>query len=254
MRSGKDAMLKAVFGFAIAAGLGQPVVAQQVPDGFSVGALGITGTNPYAGEDRFGVVVPLLGFKRGKFSINTGDGASLNVITRDGVDVAAIIAPRFAPFSAGDSTALAGMNRNFSVDGGVTLGFAATDRINIDLRAVTEVTDEHGGQEVSIEASSLITLGRVPMLLGGGAVWQSADLAEYVYGVRGSEAAGGRPAYAPGAAVVPFVTLGTMYPINDQTRIFGGVKAEFLPQALSNSPIIDESVVTSLTLGVSFGF
>jgi outer membrane protein len=247
-------MLKSVLGFAIALGTGHAAVAQQAPDGFTVGALGITGTSPYVGQDRVGVVVPLLGFKRGTFSMNTGKGASLGLITRDGLDVAAIIAPRFTPFNADDSAALAGMNRNFSVDGGVTLGFAATDRINIDLRAVTEVTGEHGGQEVSVEASSLITLGRVPMLLSGGAVWQSADLAEYVYGVRGSEAAAGRPAYAPGAAVVPFVTLGTMYPINDQTRVFGGVKAEFLPQAVTGSPIIDESVVTSLTLGVSFGF
>jgi outer membrane scaffolding protein for murein synthesis (MipA/OmpV family) len=48
--------------------------------------------------------------------------------------------------------------------------------------------------------------------------------------------------------------VGTMYPINERTRIFGSVKAEFLPGGITDSPIIDSGVVTSLTLGVSFGF
>ncbi len=228
--------------------------AQGAPDGFTIGALGIASTSPYVGEDVSTVVVPLLAWKQGNLSISTGDGLKLGVLDRDALSFSALVAPRFPPFDGGNSGPLAGMDRGFTVDAGVLAEFAPTEGTKFSLRAVTEATREHGGQEVTLAAQSRVAIAGIPMLLGGGAKWQSSGLSEYVYGVPASDAAAGRPAYAPGATVVPYLSVGTMYPINAQTRVFGSIKAEFLPDAVTDSPIIDSGVVTSLAVGVSFGF
>lgn len=227
--------------------------AQGAPDGFTIGALGIASSSPYAGEDISTVVVPLVAWKQGNLSIST-EGLRLGVFDRDALTVSALVAPRFAPFDGGGAGPLAGMDRGITADAGVLAEYALAEGTKLSLRAVTEVTGEHGGQEVTLGAQSRVAIAGIPMLLGGGAKWQSSGLSDYVYGVPASEAAAGRPAYAPGAAVVPYLSVGTMYPINAQTRIFGTIKTEFLPDTVTGSPIIDDSVVTSLAIGVSFGF
>ena len=227
--------------------------AQGAPDGFTIGALGIASSSPYAGEGASTAVVPLLAWKQGNLSIST-EGLRLGVFDRDALALSALVALRFAPFDGGNTGPLAGMDRGITVDAGVLAEYALAEGTKLSLRAVTEVTGEHGGQEVTLGAQSRVAIAGIPMLLGGGAKWQSSGLSEYVYGVPASDAAVGRPAYAPGATVVPYLSVGTMYPINAQTRIFGTIKTEFLPDAITGSPIIDDSVVTSLAIGVSFGF
>lgn len=227
--------------------------AQGAPDGFTIGGLGILSSSPYAGEDMSAVVVPLLAWKQGNFSIGT-EGARLKVFDRDALSFSVLAAPRFPPLDGEDSGPLAGMNRGITADAGVLAEYALAEGTKLSLRAVTEVTGAHDGQEVTFGAQSRVSIAGIPMLLGGGAKWQSSGLSEFVYGVPVSDAAAGRPAYAPGAVVVPYLSIGTMYPINAQTRIFGSIKAEFLPGGVTDSPIIDSGVVTSLAVGVSFGF
>lgn len=233
---------------------GGVALAQGAPDGFTIGALGIASTSPYVGVDQTTALVPLLAWKQGNLSISTGEGLKYRLMDRNGLAISALLSPRFAPFDDADAPALAGMDRGFTADGGIVLEYAATDALRISLRAVTEVTGQHGGQEVSLGAQSRVAIGGFPVMLGGGAEWQSRALSDYTYGVAAGEATVGRPAYAPGDTVVPYLSVGTMIPINAQTRLFGSLKAEFLPNSVTASPIIDDSVVTSLALGVSFAF
>ena len=228
-------------------------LAQGAPDGFTIGALGILSSSPYAGEDMSAVVVPLLAYKQGNFSIGT-EGARLKVFDRDALSFSVLVAPRFPPLDGEESGPLAGMERGITADAGVLAEYALAEWTKFTLRAVTEVTAEHGGQEVTLGGQTRVAIAGIPMLLGGGAKWQSSGLSEYVYGVPATDAALVRPAYAPGAVVVPYISLGTMYPINERTRIFGSIKTEFLPGGVTDSPIIDSGLVTSLAVGVSFGF
>jgi outer membrane protein len=227
--------------------------AQGASDGFTVGALGILSSSPYAGEDMSGAVVPILAWKQGNLSIST-EGVRLGLFDRDALTISALVAPRFPPFDGGTSGPLAGMDRGITADAGVLAEYALAEWTKVSLRAVTEVTGDRDGQEVTLGAQSRVAIAGIPMLLSGGAKWQSSGLSEFVYGVPASDAGVGRPAYAPGAVVVPYLSLGTMYPINERTRIFGSIKTEFLPGGVTDSPIIDAGVVTSLAVGVSFGF
>jgi outer membrane protein len=250
-----EKMLKAVMMGATAAVLsGGTALAQSSPDGFTIGALGIVSTNPYEGADVSTAAVPLLAWKQGNLSISTGEGLRLKLLDSSTLSFSAVVSPRFPPFDDKESSLLSGMDRGFTADMGGLVEFAPSDTTRFSLRAVTELTGEHGGQEVILGAQSRIAIGSFPVLLGGGAKWQSSDLAQYTFGVSPSEATGGRPAYAPGDSVIPFLSLGTIIPLNERSRVFGSLKAEFLPDSVTDSPTVDDNVVTSLAVGVSFGF
>jgi len=117
-----------------------------------------------------------------------------------------------------------------------------------------EFTGEHDGQEAVLGLGYGTQVGKVGLEFSAGAAWQSADLSAFIWGVSASEALGGRPAYAPGDAVIPFAAVNAFYPLNDNWTLIGTARADFLPNEVSNSPIVDEDNIFSLILGVTYSF
>jgi MipA family protein len=235
-----------VFGFA--------AQAQDAPEGFAVGGIGIASVSPYVGEHDTTAALPLLAWNSDAFSVSTAEGLRLTVFNRADLRFSVVVSPRFSAIDSSDSSALAGMEREITADAGLLVELTQSDTFSLSFRAVTEATDQHNGQEISVSARQMLRIGNVPIILGGGLDWQSDDLAEYIYGVRSSEATTTRPEYAPGDVLAPYVSVGTMIPVNDRMRIIGSLKAEFLPDNVTDSPIIDEDIVTSVSIGAVFNF
>ncbi|MDJ0626724.1 MAG: MipA/OmpV family protein [Rhodobacter sp.] len=229
-------------------------LAQEQPQGFSAG-LGVAGgTSIYMGEDTTATALPILRYESDAFSVSLPEGLRVTLLDRDTFRLSAVASPRLSDIDASDAPELAGLDREITVDGGLQARYRFGRGTELRFRGVTELTDEHGGGEIGLSVAQALPLGRVPVFLGGGVTWQSEDLADYLYGVSATEATATRPAYSPGEVIIPYLSIGTAVPISDRTRFIANVRAEFLPEDVTDSPIVDEDVALRAFIGVSFSF
>ena len=230
-----------------------PVVAQQQPDGWSFGAFSTVGSSLYVAEDRTLTVLPSLSYKSGPWRAGL-NGVSHRYID-DGVNrLTFALKPRFFGLIFNDAPELAGIDRNITADLGGDYRFKASEDLSFGLKGAVEVTGAHSGQELELDVEQKISVAGIPLWVGGALTWQSPELADYLYGVRASEAVAGRPSYAPGAALIPSISVSSGYPISKSTFMFGSLNYRILPDDVSKSPIVSASDQLRLFLGVTTSF
>lgn len=225
------------------------------PQGWSAG-IGVIGSSGiYAGEDRSAMLVPTLRYSGDRFSASVAQGLRYSFYQGGDLTFEAILAPRFNAIGGSDAAELAGLDRaEITADGGLGLSYGFGFGTELSVSAITELTSERGGTEVTLGVDQPIPLGPVPLFLEAGAVWQDGDLSEFLYGVYTTEATVTRSAYAPGDIVVPYLAISTAIPITDNVSAFASVSAEFLPSEVTDSPIIDEDIGVDLILAVTYNF
>lgn len=230
-----------------------PAVAQEARLGFSAGVAAGFSSDPYVGEDSQVRALPVLRYQAETFSIGT-DGIYVDILARDPIELEFVALPRFSGLDDPDAVELAGIDRDITLDAGLKLTYGLALRTELSATLLQEVTGEHDGQELQLELSNKVVLGQLPVSLAAGVSWKSADLGTYMYGVYAAEATGGRPAYEVGDTVTPYLSVFSGFPISDRVTVFGGIKAEFLDDKISNSPIVDDDEVISGILGLSYSF
>lgn len=221
-------------------------------DGWTLGLSVVGDSNPYIGQDEDFLAIPLIGYRDGPFSISTL-GLEYDFY-RDGAwRLTAAARPRFSGLISTDGPLLDGIDRQ--VTGDVALEAAYDIGVFRATGAIRqEFTGEHSGQELRFGLGVRQQAGPVGLSLEAGAAWQSEDLSQYVWGVSAAEARPGRPAYAPGDVVVPYLSLGARVPVNDRWSVVGSIRADFLPDDVTDSPIIEDDTLVSGILGVVFRF
>jgi len=80
--------------------------------------------------------------------------------------------------------------------------------------------------------------------------WLSDDMANYYYGLLDEEIERGLPAYRPAAAVIPSVSVGTVYALTGSWSLTGNVSYSLLPDEIKDSPLVDSDHVVMFRLGV----
>ena len=229
-------------------------LAQERPfSGFSLGIGAAGGTSIYEGADTEGRLVPFLSYESEVFAIGA-DGAELRVLKTDGIEGFLLAAPRFSPFDGVDSSALSGMDRDTAGELGAGVTFEIAPGTALRLRALADVTDVHDGQQVSVEIARRIGSLGLPVIGTVGARWQSSELATHLYGVKAAEAQAGRPSYDPGDVIVPGVGLQTFLPLGPNVRLIGSARIEAFPDAVTDSPIIDDRTRLSIFSGIVYAF
>jgi MipA family protein len=231
-----------------------PLWAQEEPQGFSIGVGAGVGGGSLIGQDAEVTALPLLRYDSAAFSVGIPDGVRVTVIQRDPLRFSAVLSPRLSAIERSDAPELDGMTREVTADGGVQVDYTFGMGTRVSFRAVTELTDEHSGDEVTVGISHAIPLGAVPLIVGTGVDWQNGELSEYLYGVRADEAQAGREAYAPGDVAIPYLTIGTRVPLSDNLGLVANVRASFLSDKITDSPIIDEDVAVDALVGLTFRF
>ena len=165
-------------------------------------------------------MLPYIAYRSERFSLGF-DGGSYTVYDDNGQSLQLLIRPRF-PLIDDDVPELSGLSRDIGLDVGATLGVETAPGFTVSLTALQGLTDAQQGQEVDLRFSH--QLGQLPVSLYAGAAWQSDELTEYLYGVRSDEAVVGRPAYAPGAAITPYIGVQGILPVTDRAAIIGSVE------------------------------
>jgi len=214
----------------------------------------VAAPSPYAGVDAPDLTpVPFLNLELGRFYLR-GVEAGYRLTQAGPLSLAAVVQPRLRNLHAGDSPALAGMEtRRRTAEGGLRARLRA-GRWHAGLRAVTDLLGRHDGQVVTAEAGVRLGGRRLSLSPTAGVEWQSTAFVDYYYGVRPAEARPGRPAYAPGSAANPFVGAAARMRLGGSWGLFGYLRHTWLDRAVTDSPIVDRSVVYSGVLAVTYAW
>ena len=230
-------------------------MAQDRAEGFSVGLSVAAGNGIFVGGDGEAGALPSFRYDSDALSFGLATGLRVTVFEQDALRFSAIVAPRFSAIDISDSSALSGFDREITADAGVQVRYILGGGAALTAKAVTELTDEHGGSELALSISQATPVAGIPVRFGAGVTWQSDDLALYNFGVTPADAAASTFApYNPGDVLIPHISVGTSIPLSDRVRLNGSVRAEFFPDAITDSPIIDEDIGVGAFLGISYSF
>ena len=83
---------------------------------------------------------------------------------------------------------------------------------------------------------------------------RDANLNNFYYGVRASEATATRPAYEPGSGVNAELGLSAVYRLSDRWRLIGGVSAKRFSSGVRASPIVEDRTQLAGMLGLAYDF
>ena len=244
----KTSTLAALIAFGAQQGFAQ----QQ--QGVSLGFGGGYSNGLYIGDDGEFFALPLVRYDSAAFSIGFPDGLRVTISGNSEFTLSGVLAPRLSTIDMSDAAELDGLDRETTFDIGLLARYDLTPGTSISFRAVTEISDEHGGSEVDLNIRQGLPLGGIPFFALAGARWQSDELSSYLYGVSATEATIDRAAYSAGDHITPYLGVGTSIPLTDQIRLNASVRAEFLPDEVTNSSIVDEDVSVSGIVGIAYTF
>ena len=239
---------------AFAISLGGTSLSAQSRSGFSLGAAMIGGQSAYAGLSKTQRIVPSLSYEMGNLKIGLPDGVSYQVLERGALTLSVGVTPNLRPFDEAKSSALSGMERSLSVDTTVGAALTIARGSTVRLKYGSEITNENGGQVATLSFSQFIPIAGQPVILSAGAKWQDAKRSKYVYGVYANEVTSTRAAYDPGSTVVPYVSVNTFFDLTDRVNAFVNVSANFLPNNVTDSPIVSEKTTLTAILGLAYSF
>lgn len=162
---------------------------------------------------------------------------------------------RIGVYEEDDSPALLGLgDREGTLMMGAGLRYELPAGVNLQLRYEHDVLDKIGGGSAIARLSKAFQAGSVRISPQIQANWLSKDLANYDYGVLLSAATLERPAYSVGSAVSYQIGFGSFFELTENWRIILNVSAEFLPDKISESPIVADDHVIKGFAAITYVF
>lgn len=220
---------------------------------YSLGLLAGAGQSPFETDETTTGLIPDFLIAGDRFSFGTS-GLTFDILEAAGLTVSARLAPRWFAADPSDVAGLEHLKRDIAVEAGLsarlTMGsFAA------EVEALKDVSDTHGGTAVTAALSTGVSVSdRFTVGARLGATWMDADLATYSYGVLPGEATGPLSAYRVKASVIPSIGLNASYALSDSVSLTGALETGFLPDSVTDSPIVRRDTVTSVMLGMRYEF
>lgn len=233
-------------------------------DRWSIGIGASIKDSPYAGEGTKTRPFPLVGYE-GDRVFWRGLSGGVHLFNGETFTLDAVLSGRMDGFDIDDlgrrELRANGLDASLleDRDDGLDAGLAARWRGRageLKLQALADVTDASSGQEATLDYAYALQWGRTTIVPGAGVRWMSKDLVAYYYGTLDEEVARGVPLYRPGSAVVPEVSVGFSRPMGEKWRIIGSLKYDFLPDEISDSPLLepDSNGAARLSIGFSRSF
>jgi len=211
--------------------------------GVGVGAVGRS--LPYAGSEG-GVVQPIPAVTyNGERLQWFGPTLRYSLVGSDQLRLAATASYRLRAYEESDSPVLAGMgDRDDTLMAGLALVGELPGGVDLALGYEHDVLDRIGGGAARLWGSRSLQWGVARFRPALALNWISADLADNDYGVPAGAATPQRPAYDVGDVWTFEAGVGAFVELSRDWRIVFDVTVEFLPGAVTNSPIVaDDQVV-----------
>jgi outer membrane protein len=223
------------------------------PPTWSAGVMGIVRDTPYRQADSDNIVVPFLGYE-GERLYFRGLNLGWKLDRAADIQIELIARARLDGFEADDSPAFVGMDER---ERSLELGASASRALGpgrIEFAAFTDALDRSGGQELDLMWRGDFGRGPFRVQPEVGLRWQSADLADYYFGVRADEATALRPAYRAGSALLPRVAVNALAPLGGQWSVFARLSFDDLPSEITDSPLVDRGSERRAFIGLVYGF
>jgi len=219
----------------------------------TLGLGSVISTNPYRGGDRKILALPLLAYEGERFFVR-GTNVGYHLVKQNNLTLSLLSSYRMAGYDSGDSDFLRGMaDRDGTLEAGLQVSLA-TSLGQFSATLLSDVLDEHNGHEAQLTFSKRFPLQKFFASPFVSAIWQSSQLVNYYYGVRSIEASIARPAYRVDSSVL--VQFGVManYLFREHWSVSGRIAVTRLADKISNSPIVEDDLVTSAYVGIGYQF
>ena len=244
-------------GTAAAAGVDSPILAATIPEGTGGAGLGFAmrfENSPYRGGGTRNDFVPIYMYE-GKRVFLEAYRIGLKLSDKPDSRFDVFLGYRFEGFPYDRIPAsLAGMaNRGPGVD----LGLAYQYRKpwgTLFGEVMRAVADGSSGTEVRLGYRYDWSVGNLQLQPQFSIAARDANLNNYYYGVRPSEATATRPAYEPGGGVNAEFGLSAVYRLSQRWRLIGGVSAKRLSADVRASPIVENRTQLAGMLGMAYDF
>ena len=221
---------------------------------FSVGLTYVGAASVYSNVGNVSAVMPSISYDSGNLSISYQEGLAYQFFDGEKVKMSASVAPRNRPYDSSRSADLTGMTRELYYDGALKASYEISRGLNAKFKFATEVTDKFNGSLADISLSQFIPILGQPVIFQGGAKWYDSNRANYLYGVKASEATEQRVQYSPGSVTKPYVSISTFYSLTKKTSLFANVNSIFLPSNVVDSPIVEGKNYLYTVLGINYNF
>jgi MipA family protein len=220
---------------------------------YSIGLLAGAGQSPFEKDGTETGLIPDFLIEGERFSFGTS-GLTFDVIQRGDFTLSARLAPRWFAADPADVAGLEQLKRDIAIEAGLSARFAFGN-FKAELEALQDVSDTHGGMGVNASLSTGFSVSeRLTIGAKVGATWMDADLATSSYGVFPAEASGSLAAYRVGESVIPSISINASYALADHVSLTGGVETSFLPESVTDSPIVKVDTLTSVMIGMRYEF
>ena len=238
------------------------VDAQPAAVRWSVGMGMVTTASPYVGEGTRVRAFPFVGWE-GERAYLRGLDLGFRVHESGPWVLDAALSARLDGFDARDldagDLATAGIDRatlddrNDGVDASLKLRWRGT-ATELQAEARHDISGASGGSELRLRAGWPLQAGSwrwTPYLQGN---WLSSDLGDYYYGLEADEVLPGQSAYRPGSAWVPELGLGLNRGFASGWFVLANLRVSALPDALADSPLLEDDAQAGLFIAVGRGF
>lgn len=230
-----------------------PTAQPQTDPIWGAGLLVSSEIRPYRGVGTETQLFPVLQYENAWIDIW---GPVIDLKLRDEGPLLLVLRARYigSGYDAGDSPALAGMqDRKDSVWLGSKVQWRAS-MAHFSAEWLVDGSGHSKGQQLKLQAETLMHAGPVRIVPRVGLQWQDAKLVHYYYGVNASEARAGRAAYQGKAAFNPEIGARFVYALTPAQSTFVDVSATALDSTIKRSPIVERSWVPALRLGYVYRF
>ncbi len=221
--------------------------------GVGVGVIGRS--SPYVGSDTTVLnPIPAITYNGERLQW-LGPNVQYGILGTGRWRLAASASYRIGVFEEDDSPALAGMgDRDNTLMAGIGFRYELPGGVNLSMQYEHDVLDKIGGGSASARVSKGFQAGWLRLVPQLQVNWLSDELTNYDFGVTARAATLTRPAYNTGSSVSYELGFGTFIELTEEWRIVVNVAAEFLPDRITDSPIVADDHVIKGFAAITYVF
>lgn len=147
--------------------------------------------------------------------------------------------------------------RKWALDTGIQANWFISEQSTLAVRLLHDINGTYNGFNGKIEYNHRFTAFDIPQIqwkITTGLNWLSRQQVDYYYGIGEKDTKNVNHFYQGKSAINPYIKLHSVYKLNNDWRLTFTARSEFLPKAISNSPLIKDDIIKTVFLGVVYVF
>jgi outer membrane protein len=164
--------------------------------------------------------------------------------------------PRTLGYKASDSNYLKGMDeRKSTFEGGLAFSASYQNSKYIEIMLLGDMLGAYNGWVGRVEIGDKYTLGNFTFYPSLILLYQPRKFLDYYYGVKNSEIAADRPAYAPSGGGLEYgAQTYIKYPFTENLSALVNLRYDLIPNNAKKSPLTDKNYIYSGLFSLIYTF